>query len=186
MRKPSSLQRTKESRSTPAQQPDATRPGSLHRWTVVRRNPPRMPGAVVGVASERNVLVLESDANVDELLSALDEHHVTAKQLHVSTARATPRWSFRATRPRRRESADDLSHRFGKRLVFVSGSARSARSAPGLTLRIRMCARVSRLCEKPAPHLRASRRRPFASPGWCPTRASTPRSARFTRGSSNP
>ena len=51
--------------------------------TVVRRNPPRMPGTVVGVASERDVLVLEADGNPGEFLAALDEHHVSGKQLHV-------------------------------------------------------------------------------------------------------
>ena len=53
--------------------------------TVVRRNPPRMPGTVVGIASERDVLVVESDAGTEELLAALDELHVAGKQLHVST-----------------------------------------------------------------------------------------------------
>jgi aspartate kinase len=55
--------------------------------TVVRRNPPRMPGTVVGVASEQDVLVLEADAGADELLAALDEHHVAGKQLHVTNDR---------------------------------------------------------------------------------------------------
>jgi len=54
--------------------------------TVVRRHPPRMPGTVIGVASERDVLVLEADANPDDLLAALDEHHVAGKQLHISAA----------------------------------------------------------------------------------------------------
>ncbi len=52
--------------------------------TVVRRNPPRMPGTVVGVASEQDVLVLEADASADDLLATLDEHHVAGKQLHIS------------------------------------------------------------------------------------------------------
>jgi aspartate kinase len=47
--------------------------------TVVRKNPPRMPGTVVGVASERDVLVIESDAGAESLLTALDEHHVAGK-----------------------------------------------------------------------------------------------------------
>src|SRR5687768_18600173 len=51
--------------------------------TVVRRNPPRMPGTVVGVASERDVLTLESDAPPHDLLSALDTHQVAGKQLHI-------------------------------------------------------------------------------------------------------
>src|SRR5213593_1546876 len=36
--------------------------------TVVRRDAPRLPGTVVGVASERDVLVLESEASTGELL----------------------------------------------------------------------------------------------------------------------
>jgi aspartate kinase len=36
--------------------------------TVVRRHPPRMPGTIVGVASERDVLVLEADLAPGELL----------------------------------------------------------------------------------------------------------------------
>src|SRR5438094_2002135 len=50
--------------------------------TVVRRYPPRMPGAVVGVASERDILVLEAALPPTELLSLLDAHHVSGKQMH--------------------------------------------------------------------------------------------------------
>jgi len=55
--------------------------------TVVRRNAPRLPGAVVGVASERDVLLLETDAPAAELLAALDECRVAGKQLHVASGR---------------------------------------------------------------------------------------------------
>jgi aspartate kinase len=51
--------------------------------TVVRRNPPRMPGTVVGVASERDVIVLESNAAAGEVLALLEDRHVSGKQLHV-------------------------------------------------------------------------------------------------------
>jgi len=50
--------------------------------TVVRRFPPRAPGSVVGVASERDVLVLESEAPPPDVLAALDEFRVSGKQLH--------------------------------------------------------------------------------------------------------
>src|SRR5437773_11605918 len=50
--------------------------------TVVRRYPPRSPGSVVGVASERDVLALESEAPPPELLALLDSHGVSGKQLH--------------------------------------------------------------------------------------------------------
>src|SRR5215216_2942202 len=43
--------------------------------TVVRKHAPRMPGTVAGVASERDVIVLDGDIGED-LLALLDEHHV--------------------------------------------------------------------------------------------------------------
>ena len=69
--------------------------------TVVRRHPPRMPGTVVGVASEKDVLLFgmeregfsRANAASDsrspeklalEMLEELDQHHVAGKQLHVS------------------------------------------------------------------------------------------------------
>jgi len=57
--------------------------------TVVRRNPPRMPGTVVGVASERDIIVLESEAAADDVLALLEERHVSGKQLHVFADRTT-------------------------------------------------------------------------------------------------
>jgi aspartate kinase len=51
--------------------------------TVVRRHPPRMPGSVVGVASEKDVIVLEADSASVDLLALLDERAVAGKQLHV-------------------------------------------------------------------------------------------------------
>ena len=59
--------------------------------TVVRRHPPRMPGTVVGVASEREVLVLEADSDgaAKDVLTLLDQHHVAGKQLHVAGDRLT-------------------------------------------------------------------------------------------------
>jgi aspartate kinase len=90
--------------------------------TVVRRNPPRMPGAVVGVASERDVLVLEGDADPHALLAALDEHHVAGKQLHVSSADA------RTTLVISRENLHDhdkvraaLHTQFRDRITFTDG-----------------------------------------------------------------
>jgi aspartate kinase len=50
--------------------------------TVVRRDAPRMPGTVVGVASERDVLVVES-TDAAGLIELLDAHGVAGKQLHV-------------------------------------------------------------------------------------------------------
>jgi aspartate kinase len=90
--------------------------------TVVRRNPPRMPGTVVGVASEQDVLVLEADATAAELLGALDDHHVAGKQLHSSTAPS------HITLVISRENLHNeakvqaaLAARFGERVRLVAG-----------------------------------------------------------------
>ncbi len=62
--------------------------------TVVRKHPPRMPGTVVGVASERDLIVLESEPPAPDVgvpavdvLALLDEHGVAGKQLHIFSGR---------------------------------------------------------------------------------------------------
>jgi aspartate kinase len=74
--------------------------------TVVRRDPPRQPGTVVGVASERDVLVISASLELENaspkareaspatpialrLLALLDEHKVAGKQLHIAADRLT-------------------------------------------------------------------------------------------------
>jgi aspartate kinase len=57
--------------------------------TVVRRSPPRMPGTVVGVASERDIVMLTGEGAPGDLLSVLAERGVAGKQLHVFGDRAT-------------------------------------------------------------------------------------------------
>ena len=56
--------------------------------TVVRKFPPRAPGTVVGVASERDVLVLHADSS-SPVLSLLDRLGIAGKQLNVSDGRLT-------------------------------------------------------------------------------------------------
>ena len=56
--------------------------------TVVRKSAPRMPGTVVGVASERDVIVLQADAKPSDVLALLDDGGVAGKQLHVFDNRA--------------------------------------------------------------------------------------------------
>ncbi len=48
-----------------------------------------MPGTVVGVASERDLLVLERDAPAGALLEVLDDCSMAGKQLHVFGSRST-------------------------------------------------------------------------------------------------
>jgi aspartate kinase len=56
--------------------------------TVVRKSPPRLPGSVIGVASEEQVVMIQS-RKVDELLTIMDEFGCPGKQLHV-TSLGTP------------------------------------------------------------------------------------------------
>ncbi|HSC25853.1 MAG TPA: aspartate kinase [Vicinamibacterales bacterium] len=52
--------------------------------TVVRRFAPRVPGTVVGVASERDSLVVQASGDPTRLAAVLDECGVSGKQLHVA------------------------------------------------------------------------------------------------------
>ena len=57
--------------------------------TVVRQHSPRVPGTVVGIASEKDVVILDSDADAPRILALLDERGVPGKQLHVFANRTT-------------------------------------------------------------------------------------------------
>jgi aspartate kinase len=52
--------------------------------TVVRKFGPRLPGSVVGIASEKEMVMIES-RDVDRLLNVTDDFGVPGKQLHVTT-----------------------------------------------------------------------------------------------------
>jgi aspartate kinase len=52
--------------------------------TVVRRHAPRMPGTVAGVASERDILVLQARGDAARLVALLNACAVSGKQLHVA------------------------------------------------------------------------------------------------------
>jgi aspartate kinase len=96
--------------------------------TVVRQSPPRMPGAVVGVASERNVLLFEMEASAEglrsaegsglQLLDLLDAHGVAGKQLHQTADRLT----LVVSRENLHDEArlrESLTARFGNRVRIV-------------------------------------------------------------------
>jgi aspartate kinase len=87
--------------------------------TVVRRNAPRAPGAVAGVASERAVLGLYSDQVApDDLLAFLDEHKIGGKQLHVGEQHLALVLSRENLHQEDRLRAD-LAARFGDRVRLV-------------------------------------------------------------------
>jgi len=90
--------------------------------TVVRKSPPRMPGTVMGVASERDVIVLEGDAKPAELLALLDERAVAGKQLHTFGDRTTLVISRENLHDEER-LRDALQTRLGGRARLVDGLA---------------------------------------------------------------
>ena len=57
--------------------------------TVVRRDAPRMPGTVAGVASEREILVLQANGDATRLVALLDACGVSGKQLHAAALGGT-------------------------------------------------------------------------------------------------
>jgi aspartate kinase len=90
--------------------------------TVVRRHPPRMPGTVVGIASERDIVLLEATGSPDTLLSLLDDRQVPGKQLHVAGDRAT----LVISRENLHDEArlrDELQSRIGTGASLVDGLA---------------------------------------------------------------
>src|SRR5688572_5444109 len=90
--------------------------------TVVRKHPPRMPGTVVGVASERDVIVLESDSRPANLLAFLDERAVAGKQLHIASDRTVMVISRENLHDESR-LRDELDSRLGGRARLVDGLA---------------------------------------------------------------
>jgi aspartate kinase len=90
--------------------------------TVVRRNPPRMPGTVVGVASERDVIVLEANAPAGDVLALLDERGVAGKQLHVFDDKTTVAISRENLHDEER-LRDALQTRLGGRARLLDGLA---------------------------------------------------------------
>jgi len=90
--------------------------------TVVRKNPPRMPGTVVGVASERDVLMLDGTAAPADVFALLAECRVPGKQLHVFQDRTTVAISRENLHDEGR-LRDALRTQFGGRAQLVDGLA---------------------------------------------------------------
>ena len=88
--------------------------------TVVRRNAPRMPGTVVGVASERDVVILDGDVSSAEVLRVLDDRGVPGKQLHIFNDRTTVAISRENLHDEQKLRAA-LQRQFGERVRLVDG-----------------------------------------------------------------
>jgi len=90
--------------------------------TVVRRSPPRLPGTVVGVASERDILMLESEAPPADVLALLEERGVPGKQLHIFRDRTAVAISRENLHDENR-LRDGLKDGLGARARLVDGLA---------------------------------------------------------------
>jgi aspartate kinase len=86
--------------------------------TVVRKDAVRQPGTVVGVASERDVLVLDTAAAADEALALLDEHRVAGKQL-IRTRESLTMVISRENLHEEGKLRAALEKRFGNRVRLV-------------------------------------------------------------------
>jgi aspartate kinase len=103
--------------SGPLPGPDPTSDG-----TVVRKAAPRASGIVVGVASERDIVVLNADVPAADLLALLDERGVSGKQLHIFGDRT----QVAVSRQNLHDEAhlkDALDARFKGRAQLVDGLA---------------------------------------------------------------
>ena len=90
--------------------------------TVVRKSPPRMPGTVVGVASEKDVLIIDGEGPAADLLAVLDERGVSGKQLHIYAGRTTLAVS-RENLHNESQVRDALRATLGDRVRLVDGLA---------------------------------------------------------------
>jgi aspartate kinase len=88
--------------------------------TVVRQAPPRQPGSVVGVASEREVLVVEAAGCAGDMLVLLDAHGVSGKQLQQTTDSLTLVVSRENLHDETR-MRDALTYTFGDRVRIIDG-----------------------------------------------------------------
>ena len=81
-----------------------------------------MPGTVVGVASEKEVIVLQAEAKPSDVLALLDERSVAGKQLHVFENRVNMVISRENLHDEPRLRAE-LQSRFGGQAQLIDGLA---------------------------------------------------------------
>ena len=124
--------------------------------TVVRRFPPRMPGTVVGVASERDVLVLEAGDGAPARCSPRSTStRVAGKQLHqIGDGRLT----LVVSRENLHEEARAARRRWPR------ASATRVRVVDDARRAQRRRRRHQRVVREPAPRLGGARRQPASTP----------------------
>ncbi len=93
--------------------------------TIVRKDVPRAPGTVVGVASEKDVLLLQGTGPLEPLLEFLDAHQIAGKQLQATMAGGPgDGWSMVLSRENLHQEERfrrELAERFGGAIYLVDG-----------------------------------------------------------------
>ena len=89
--------------------------------TVVRKHGPRMPGTVVGVASEKDLFILQASEDGDSLLEFLDSQKACGKQLHVSSSGSLSMVLSRENLPDEERMRHQLEQRFGEKVKLTDG-----------------------------------------------------------------
>jgi aspartate kinase len=93
--------------------------------TVVRKFASRPPGTVVGIASEKDLFLLQADGRSDELFEFLDAQKVCGKQLHVAAVEgADASFAMVISRENLHDEARfraRLAERFGSIVRLVDG-----------------------------------------------------------------
>ena len=136
--------------------------------TVVRRSPPRMPGTVVGVASERDIVMLDGDGRPGDLLRCSPSAEWPASN-SMSSAIGRPSPISRENLHDEERLREALSTKLGSRARLIDGLARGQRRRRGHQCDLRQ--RASRHGDAGRAWDRtraASRPRRSGSPGWFP------------------
>lgn len=99
--------------------------GQASDGTIVRKDVPRAPGTVVGVASEKDVLLMQGTGPLEPLLAFLDGHQIAGKQLQATMANGPgDGWSMVLSRENLHQEEQfrrELGERFGNGVHLVDG-----------------------------------------------------------------
>jgi hypothetical protein len=144
-----------------------------------------MPGTVVGVASEKDVLVLEADVDAADLCAALDELHVAGKQLHVASDPAHVTLVVSRENLHNEASVQSaFEARFGKRVTLISGLGAVSVIGAGINASYANARAGLRSLADAGVTPRGMSTSSFRSPGCCPAITSRQPSVRCTPASS--
>jgi aspartate kinase len=123
--------------ASPLPGPDPSADGTVVRQTAASR-----AGTVVGVASEKDLLIVDVDGPAADVLQALDAHKVAPRSLHSMTDRLLIIVSRENLHEEARVRAD-LAQRFGARVRIVDNLAAATAVGTGITASFELLRRGS-------------------------------------------